>query len=134
MYNLNNFSYLKNKHKHLRKRLTASEATLWRILKTKKLGAKFRPQHSVGNYILDFYCKSHLLGIELDGANHFTKEGLENDKKRDDYLNSLGITIIRIENKLVFERTDFVIRLIEEHLRLKEQNPLPALRDSPLEG
>ncbi len=129
MKHLNNISYLKEKRKYLRKRLTASEATLWRILKTKSLGAKFRRQHSIGNYILDFYCKSHLLAIELDGANHFTEAGLTNDKKRDEYLNSLGIRVIRIENKHVFERTDYVIRLIEEHLN--KFTPSPAAAGTP---
>lgn len=67
---------------------------------------------------MDFYCKSHLLAIELDGIHHFTPEGIENDIKRDEYLNSLGIKVLRIENKLVFERTDYVIGLIEEYLQM----------------
>lgn len=116
MYRLNNFKFLKSKRKRLRKQLAPAEATLWGLLKSKQLGAKFRRQHSVGNYILDFYCPSHLLAVELDGAKHFTLEGLESDSQRDNYLSSLGIKVLRIENKLVFERTDYVIALIEEHL------------------
>lgn len=132
MYKLNNFLYLSEKRKHLRKRLTPAEATLWRILKTKNLGVKFRRQHSIGNYILDFYCKSHLLAIELDGANHFTMEGISNDLRRDEYLNSLGIKVIHIENKHVFERTDYAIGLIEDHI--KNFTPSRLSPDSPLAG
>jgi very-short-patch-repair endonuclease len=116
MYILNNYRHLKTKRKSLRNRSTFAEVILWRILKAKGLGTKFRRQHSIGNYILDFYCPSHDLAIELDGADHFTEAGLRYDALRDAYLNSLGITVLRIENDLVIKRTDHVIELIEQHL------------------
>jgi very-short-patch-repair endonuclease len=118
MKRINNLVKLKEKRKYLRNNLTPAEATLWRILKSKQLeGRKFRRQHSVGNYILDFYCPSERLAIELDGAHHFTEAGLMYDKKRTEYIESLDITIIRFENKLVFDRTDFVIEEINKHFK-----------------
>ena len=76
--------------KHLRKNLTPAEAVLWRCLKGKKFGGrKFRRQHSIGNYIADFYCPSENLVVELDGKDHFTVEGSKYDFKRDEYMNGL---------------------------------------------
>src|SRR2546423_2273120 len=55
----------------LRKNLTSAEATMWKILKSSKFeGRKFRRQHSVGKYVLDFYCPAERLAIELDGEAH----------------------------------------------------------------
>ena len=114
---LNNKSHLKENRRELRKSLTPAEATLCRILKRKALGAKFRRQHSVGNYILDFYCPSYCLAIELDGGHHFTEEGLKYDAERDKYLVNLGIKILRIEINHVFERPDWVIQTIGDCLK-----------------
>lgn len=101
--------------KALRKRLTPAEAFMWKLLQGHKLGGrKFRRQHSVGNYILDFYCHSEKLAVELDGAGHFTEEGMQKDAIRTAYLHECGITVIRFENKLVFERTDWVLEEIRK--------------------
>lgn len=114
---------LKQNRRSLRKRLTPSEATLWLTLKNKQLeGRRFRRQYSVGFYILDFYCPSERLAIELDGANHFTAEGIERARVRDEYLNKLGITALRIENKLVFENIDQVITHIKNHFKTQSTN------------
>ena len=79
----------------------------------KKLGGrKFRRQHSVGNYILDFYCPSEKIAIELDGAGHYTEEGIRKDELRTKFLNEVGIKVLRFENKLVFEKTEWVLEEI----------------------
>jgi very-short-patch-repair endonuclease len=71
----------------LRNRSTSAEATLWGILKSKKLdGRKFRRQHGIGYYIVDFCCPAEKLVIELDGDQHGDHEQIEKDKKRDKYL------------------------------------------------
>jgi very-short-patch-repair endonuclease len=89
---IHNRKALEDRRKSLRARLTAAEATLWNLLKGKKLeGRKFRRQHSVGKYILDFYCPSERLSIELDGEHHFTAEGLIYDEERTKYLHSVKI-------------------------------------------
>jgi very-short-patch-repair endonuclease len=107
---LNNFNYLENYRKNLRHHLTPAEAGLWRLLQGRKLqGRKFRRQHSVGNYILDFYCPSEKIAIELDGAGHYTEEGIKKDEVRTAFLNGYGIKVIRFENKLIFEKTEWVL-------------------------
>jgi very-short-patch-repair endonuclease len=74
---LYNLKYLKSTRIYLRENLTEVELVLWEILKNKKLyGRKFRRQHSIGHYIVDFYCPSERLIIELDGQHHFIPEGI----------------------------------------------------------
>lgn len=75
---IHNIRILKENRQGLRNTPTPAEAALWLKLRKSQLdGRKFRRQHSVGTYILDFYCPSEMLGIELDGADHFTKEAGE---------------------------------------------------------
>ncbi|MGB0175551.1 MAG: endonuclease domain-containing protein [Owenweeksia sp.] len=110
---LHNRKHLKETRRKLRNNLTPAEATLWKHLQRKQLeGRKFRRQHSVGNYILDFYLPAEKLSVELDGASHFTPAGEENDSVRDSYLAVVGITVLRFENKLVFEHIDTVLDTI----------------------
>ncbi len=109
---------LKQRRKYLRNHSTSAEAELWKYLKSKQIcNLKFRRQHSVDNYILDFYCPQLKLGIELDGEFHIYNE--EYDLKRDLYLQNYGITIIRFENVMVFEHPDVIIKEIEEFYNLK---------------
>ena len=85
-----------------RNSLTSAEAFLWNELKGKKLdGRKFRRQHSIGNYITDFYCAQENLIIELDGEVHNNTISTENDDKRTTFLNDKGYTVIRFMNKMV---------------------------------
>jgi len=80
---IHNRKVLKQKRKILRNNLTPGEASLWKFLQKSQLeGRKFRRQHSVGNYILDFYCPGEKINIELDGEYHIP----EKDKKRDHWL------------------------------------------------
>jgi very-short-patch-repair endonuclease len=110
---INNLPHLKTFRITLRKNLTPAEATLWKFLKGSKLeGRKFRRQHSVGNYILDFYCPSERLAIELDGEVHFNERAMEYDYERKLFLNSFDIKVIRFENRLVFEETEYVLNRI----------------------
>jgi very-short-patch-repair endonuclease len=101
---IHNTSSMKPARKKLRKSLTPAEARLWVLLKNSQVaGRKFRRQHSVGPYVLDFFCPNEKLCIELDGAGHFTEGGNEYDTARTEYLNTLNIRVIRFENKDVFE-------------------------------
>lgn len=101
---LNNIKPLKQFRKELRNNGTSAEATLWIHLQKSKLGKKFRRQHSVGYFILDFYCPKEKLAIELDGADHFTLSGMARDEKRTAYLNQQGARVIRFENEKCFMR------------------------------
>jgi very-short-patch-repair endonuclease len=92
-------------------------------------GRKFRRQHSVGRYILDFFCPSECLGIELDGEVHFTANAAEYDRERKLFLLHSGIKVIRFENKLIFEERDRVIYRIRENYGWKQR--LLAERTTP---
>ncbi len=111
---LHNLENLKERRKKLRSDMTPAEAYLWTKLRNGNLeGRKFRRQHSVGPFIVDFYCPSENLSIELDGTPHFTEEGYEYDKHRTSYLKTIGICEIRFENAEVFEKTEDVLNNIK---------------------
>lgn len=78
--------------------MTESEIKLWELLKAKPLGHKFRRQHPIAGYVLDFYCHKLRLSIELDGEYHLSKEQKAKDADRTSYLNELGITELRYTN------------------------------------
>lgn len=116
--NLHNRKYLKENRKALRNNLTPAEATLWKFLQKSQLkGRKFRRQHSVQNYILDFYCPSEKLAVELDGAHHFTGTGMASDLKRDAYLLEQGISVVRFENEEVFHSVESVLEKIATYFK-----------------
>ena len=78
-------------------------------------GYKFRRQHSVGSYILDFYCPAVRLAIELDGDSHFSEEAIEYDRERTAYLNALQIRVLRFLNTEVYAEPDVGCeRILEE--------------------
>ncbi|MDB5271112.1 MAG: endonuclease protein [Hymenobacter sp.] len=111
---LNNLPHKKDERRTLRNNLTSAEAVLWNRLKSSQLnGRKFRRQHSIGEFILDFYCPQEKLAVELDGAGHFTASGNLHDAARTDYLNAAGIRVIRFENKLIWSSLESVLQTIE---------------------
>jgi very-short-patch-repair endonuclease len=81
--------------KELRKHPTKAEKCLWERLQLKHLGVVFYRQKPIGEYIVDFYCAKAYLVIEVDGGHHFKELGKINDKLRDEYLNSLGLRVLR---------------------------------------
>ncbi len=115
---IHTLSALKEKRTAIRKNLTPAEATLWTALKNSQLNnRKFIRQHSIEHYIADFYCPSEKLIIELDGQGHFTPEAAEYDTQRTKRLNELGFTIVRFENKLVFQDFPGVLNHIASHFK-----------------
>jgi len=112
---LNNLPPLRTFRKQLRSNLTPAEARLWSMVKNSQLdGRKFRRQHSFTGYILDFYCSSEKLGIELDGEVHFNERAAQYDYERDLFLLYFGVRVLRFENKLVFEEPDWVLSSIRD--------------------
>ena len=112
---INNKSSLKTFRRQLRNNLTPAEAKLWTYLQNKQLeGRKFRRQFSVDNYILDFYCPSEKLGIELDGEVHNIETQAKYDIERDLFLSYYGIKVLRFENKVVFENSDYLLECIKK--------------------
>jgi adenine-specific DNA-methyltransferase len=101
--------------KEMRKRMPDAEALLWKLLRNRSLSqAKFRRQHPVGRYILDFYCAEKKLAIELDGAQHADQS--DYDRRRDAYLNSLGIQVLRFWNNQLLLETEVVLEVIYQCL------------------
>lgn len=110
----NNLSHLKTFRKELRNNLTPAEAKLWTFLKGKQLeGRKFRRQHSVDFYILDFYCPSVCLAIELDGQGHCQISQLEYDRERDLFLEYYGIRVLRFENKVIWNNLEGLLEEVK---------------------
>ncbi|MEQ8908770.1 MAG: DUF559 domain-containing protein [Vicingaceae bacterium] len=127
---LNNLPYLKTFRKTLRNNLTPAEAQLWKLLKGKQLdGRKFRRQHSVANYILDFYCPEERLAIELDGQGHFEATQAEYDRERDLFLENVGIRVLRFENKWVWDRPEALLEQVKSYFG--KQPPRQPQADIP---
>ena len=123
---VHNIKNLRENRKKLRNSLTPAEAKLWSLLKDSLLeDRKFRRQHSVGPYVLDFYCPTEKLCIELDGMAHFTDEGYEYDTTRTEYLKAMEIRVLRFENKDVFENTEGVLEEIRKKF-IPSNHPLPS--------
>lgn len=106
-----------NKARELRRDQTETEARLWARLRDRRLrGAKFRRQHPVGNYILDFYCSEAGLAIELDGSGHKKPKQREHDNRRDSEIKKQGIRILRFWDNDVWRNLDGVLRTIWNEL------------------
>ncbi len=109
-----------NNAKELRQRQTKAEEILWSYLRNRKLnGNKFRRQHYIKSYIVDFYCAEKMLSVELDGGIHNTKEQKEYDHARTEFLKEQGITELRFTNEEVFENVLDVLDKIKIELNSK---------------
>ena len=97
---------------------------LWRSLKKSGVGAKFRRQHGVGPYVLDFYCPEHKLAIEIEGSVHDDVIRRDYDAERQAYLESHGIRVLYFENRALLELSDYVVGVI----RSAVLEPPPRLR------
>ncbi len=95
--NKTNNPKLKINAQELRKNMTKEERHLWYNF-LKDLPITINRQKVIGNYIVDFYCAQSKIVIELDGSQHFEDNGIEYDAKRDEYLKSLGLTVLRYSN------------------------------------
>jgi very-short-patch-repair endonuclease len=94
--------------RELRKSLTGAEQRLWYVLRNRQSGViKFRRQHPIGKYIVDFYCPKSRLIIEIDGDSHGDSQ--EYDRQRTEWLESQGYQVIRFSNREVKEHFDTVI-------------------------
>lgn len=113
---VHNHENLKPRRRELRQNQTKTEEILWWYLRGQKLGVKFKRQHSIGGYILDFYCPEKKLIIELDGEIHNTKETREYDAVRNKYFIELGYKVLRFKNEEVEKEIERVLNAIEENL------------------
>ncbi|RMA57633.1 endonuclease domain-containing protein [Ulvibacter antarcticus] len=111
---IHNRKQLESFRKELRNNATTSEKKLWKALQKSQLeGKKFRRQQSIGNYIVDFYCPTERLIIELDGEVHNNSVNQDYDFKRTTYLESLNHTVLRFQNEEVKNSIDLVLERIK---------------------
>ncbi|HLF78635.1 MAG TPA: endonuclease domain-containing protein [Dehalococcoidia bacterium] len=111
----------------LRRSFTDAEDKLWRWLRDREVvKTKFRRQHPVGSFILDFYCHEHRLAIEVDGGQHYEPDGLKRDDRRTVYVEAAGIKVMRFNNLDVLQNMDGVMSVILEAL----SRPHPTLSHS----
>ena len=109
-----NLPYKLQQRRELRSQLTPEESYLWAHLQHRKLaGRKFRRQHSVGPYILDFYCPAEKLAVELDGSSHDHEAAQGHDEQRTRFLTRLGIRTLRFQNQEVRKNLEGVLMAIE---------------------
>ena len=112
--------YLKLPSRDLRSNMTDAEQLLWQRLRRKQiLGLQFYRQKPILSFIVDFYCSAANLVIECDGGQHYTAEGLEADRVRDQALAQLGLKVLRFDNGQVLGEIDVVVEQIYSYC-LKE--------------
>ena len=131
MYKIFNKSKFLSRRKELRKSLTPQELKLWHYLRNKKLGVKFRRQHGIGPYVVDFYCNENNLIIELDGSQHL--DAKEYDKERDNYIETLGIKVLRFWNGEIDKNIEGVLKIIIGYIHpsaLKGTSPSQGRKNS----
>jgi type I restriction enzyme M protein len=117
--------YLLKNARELRKNQTDAESLIWDLVRDRQIAnCKFRRQHPVGPYILDFYCHEKKLAIELDGGQHNTGHGIDRDHQRTRFLNEQGISVLRFWNNDVSQNTEAVLETIYESLA-PHPSPLP---------
>lgn len=110
---------------------TQAEAVLWEYLKGNRLGAKFRRQHLIGQYIPDFVCLSKQLIVEVDGGYHFIGDQIISDEQRTAYLESFGYHVIRFTNEEVLADTQNVLQKIRHIMNhLNEQNKQQTVQNT----
>jgi very-short-patch-repair endonuclease len=106
-----------NRARELRKKMTPPERRLWNVLRARPDGFKFRRQHPLGPYTLDFFCYEAALCIEIDGFAHELGSNPQRDSRRDNYLAVQGVRTLRIAARDVRDNLEGVILLIVEECR-----------------
>ncbi len=106
---------LKHLARHLRNKSTLSEVLLWNELKARQLrNYQFMRQKPIGDFIVDFYCSKLRLAIEIDGESHDHEDAVAKDQKKDNYLNKIGITVLRFDDIDVKKNIGYVLETIED--------------------
>jgi very-short-patch-repair endonuclease len=111
--------------RELRKNMTEAELSLWSKLRRKQLNGRiFYRQKNIGNYIVDFFCPTAKLVIELDGGQHYSAEGRAKDTLRDKFLVNAGLKVLRFSDLDVIKNMDGVLAVLYENTK----SPLPPFR------
>ncbi len=109
----------------LRKNQTEAEKKLWYFLRELRSAhsLKFRRQVPFGGYYLDFYCVGENLAVELDGGQHYSLEGKLKDQRRDDFLRSNGLKVLRFSDSDALLHTDIIMESILNELQKRQSSP-----------
>ena len=127
MTRLHKRSILKERSRVLRRRQTRAEAILWKNLRWRHLeDKKFRRQHSIGPYIVDFYCAKEKLVVEVDGSVHNDPAQREYDVERQIFLEDCGMTVVRFKNRQVYSQLSMVLERIAMSFRESPLSPAPS--------
>jgi very-short-patch-repair endonuclease len=113
--------------------MTLPEVLLWRVMRARPDGFKFRRQHPAGPYVLDFYCEAARLAVEVDGQAHERGGAHETDAARDEWLRIAGISTLRIPAAEVLADVEAAVLGIVEECRAKPLHH-PAGGPPPLQG
>jgi len=119
-YGANSFVF--QRAEELRNRMTPSEEILWKSIHINQWKLKFRRQHPIANWVVDFYCHPIKLVIEVDGDVHEAEDVKRNDGEREKYLKNLGLTVLRFKNEDIFKNRKSVLERISETI-VKLQSP-----------
>jgi very-short-patch-repair endonuclease len=128
-----------DKSRSLKKNLTDAERKLWFLLRNRQMaGVKFRRQFPIEKYILDFYSPEYELCIEADGGQHYEDNGLQRDNERSAILESLGVKVLRFNNREVLTNIegvyDVILRAIEERKKTPSpQSSPPRVEEATVE-
>jgi very-short-patch-repair endonuclease len=110
---------LKGRAREMRHLATPAEEKLWQCLRGGQLGVKFRRQHPIDRYIVDFICLSHKLIVELDGAVHLKPDQADYDQGRTALLIELGFRVLRFSNEQALNQTPTILATIKAALQNK---------------
>jgi very-short-patch-repair endonuclease len=102
--------FIRDRAKDLRRSMTQAERTLWALLRGSQLGVRFRRQHPIGPFVLDFYCASGKLAVEVDGLGHQDRR----DDKRTEWLGREGVRMLRFSAEDIERRPGWVLATIAQ--------------------
>ena len=110
----------------LRQKATPAERRFWTLSRDRRLaGIKFRRQHSIGAYVVDFYCHAASVAVELDGSVHDDPMRALYDTERQRVIEGSGVRVLRFSNEDVFEQPEYVVAVVVEAVRERMRLPKP---------
>lgn len=114
---------LKELARHLRNNATKAEIVLWKSLSGKQcLGYDFHRQKPIGEFIVDFFCHELMLAIEVDGVSHNQDEVIVKDQQKEEFLNSIEITVLRFQDSDIYPDNRDALAEIERYIHARQSN------------
>jgi very-short-patch-repair endonuclease len=112
------YSTIKQNAKDNRSMMTDAERYLWNYIKNEQIGVRFRRQHIIGDYIVDFICLKQKLIIEVDGGYHNNPTQQQKDRIIQNWLESMGYKVLRFNNNDIFHQIESVITIIKQNISI----------------